>query len=68
MREITNAVQNEIASCGSSDVKAFREAAKQWASFAIDTYTEAFLTKALAVSKAIAEFCAVIEKDAPQER
>ncbi len=67
MKEVTNAIQNEIAACGSSDTKAFREVAKQWASFAIDTYTEAFLTKALAISKAIAEFCAVIEKDAPQE-
>ena len=67
MREITSAVYGAIAEGSSLDYEKFRRAAKDWASFSLDTYTDAFLTKALAVSKAIAEFCAVIEKDAPQE-
>lgn len=67
MENLKNAIQNEIASCGASDCTSLHEAGKQWASFALDTYTEAFLSKALAISKAIAEFTSVMKKDAPLE-
>ena len=68
MKELSTAINNEIASDGSHDCgTALHAAAKAWALFALDTYTDAFLTKALAISKAIAEFTSVLKKDEPQE-
>ena len=39
----------------------FRTAAKKWAAHSLETYQDDLLTKALAVSKSIAEFCNELE-------
>ena len=69
MKELTDSISKQSSPNPAKGVEVYelREAAKKWACYAIDTYSDEFLTRALAISKVIAEFCTVIEKDEPQE-
>jgi len=68
MKELSNSIHETIQKDGDSiSLNMLHETGKRWAIFALDTYTDAFLTKALAISKAIAEFTSALKKDAHQE-
>jgi hypothetical protein len=69
MKELTDSIVKQSSPNPAKGVEVYelREAAKKWACYAIDIYSDAFLTRALSISKSIAEFCTVIEKDEPHE-
>lgn len=57
MQEITKAV-NELqdSSVGDCELEGFQNAAERWATFALRNFTGEHLTKALEVSRAMAEY------------
>jgi hypothetical protein len=66
MRDLANAIENASDPVGyTGDETAERElrrAASAWAEYALDTFDGELLGKALAISKALAEFCNEMEK------
>lgn len=49
----------------SADIEALREAAKDWAGHALDTYKDELLDKAIKISTSIAAFLNEMESDLP---
>ena len=67
MNELTKAINNELEHVKPDGLDELHDAGKKWAVYALDTYTGSFLTHALGISKAIAEFTNSIKKDDPRE-
>lgn len=66
MQELVSAIDNFADTTAREAVpvnaELLRDAAKKWASFALDTYSEPFLEPALKVSAALAEFANIYDK------
>jgi hypothetical protein len=67
MKDLENAVENQVHQGSMANPEDLHKAGKNWAMYCLDTYTDGFLTRGLAISKAIADFTSALKKDAPQE-
>lgn len=66
MEELANAVRENAVSVTSADM--LDEAAQKWATNALVTYRDELLTRALEISRAIAQFVAELRDPGPAPR